>query len=73
MVESREESRLWAELIERHHYLEYRVLVGANLRYLVRSGKAVLACLLWSSPVWKMAATVPVVSSAVGVAITSTP
>ena len=59
LVESREESQLWSELIERHHYLRYRVPVGANLRYLVRSGASagsVLACLLWSSPAWKMAA-----------------
>jgi Domain of unknown function (DUF4338) len=47
----------WRGWLERHHYLGYRVPVGANLRYLVRSaeGKA-LACLLWSSPAWKMAA-----------------
>lgn len=59
VVESRAESQLWTELIERHHYLGYRVPVGANLRYLVRSGqrdRSVLACLLWSSPAWKMAA-----------------
>jgi hypothetical protein len=59
VVENREESQLWTELIERHHYLRYRVPVGANLRYLVRSGleeRSVLACLLWSSPAWKMAA-----------------
>lgn len=59
VVESRAESQLWMELIERHHYLHYRVPVGANLRYLVRSGQrggSVLACLLWSSPAWKMAA-----------------
>src|SRR5712691_3708009 len=52
------ESRLWRELIERYHYLRYRVPVGANLRYLVRSTRCperVLACLLWSSPAWKMA------------------
>jgi hypothetical protein len=58
VVESRSESRLWTELIERYHYLAYRVPVGANLRYIVRSprsGKQVLACLLWSSPAWKMA------------------
>ena len=58
VVESPSESRLWMELIERHHYLAYRVPVGANLRYLVRSprrGEQVLACLLWSSPAWKMA------------------
>ena len=57
VVESRSESQLWTELIERHHYLSYRVPVGANLRYLVYSGRGeqVLACLLWSSPAWKMA------------------
>ena len=58
VVESRSESQWWTELIERHHYLAYRVPVGANLRYLVysrRSGAQPLACLLWSSPAWKMA------------------
>jgi Domain of unknown function (DUF4338) len=58
VVQSGSESRLWMELIDRHHYLAYRVPVGANLRYMVRSprsGEQVLACLLWSSPAWKMA------------------
>jgi Druantia protein DruA len=58
VVQSRSESRLWTELIERYHYLAYRVPVGANLRYIVRSPRSreqVLACLLWSSPAWKMA------------------
>jgi hypothetical protein len=56
--ERADESRLWRELIERHHYLGCRVPVGANLRYLVRSEKypdRVIACLLWTSPAWKMA------------------
>ncbi len=58
IVASNAESRLWRELIERYHYLHCRVPVGANLRYLIRSQRAperVLACLLWSSPAWKMA------------------
>jgi hypothetical protein len=58
VVQSGSESRLWMELIDRHHYLAYRVPVGANLRYVVRSersGEQVLACLLWSSAAWKMA------------------
>ena len=53
------QSGLWRELIERYHYLHCRVPVGANLRYLVRSEQCperVLACLLWSSAAWKMAA-----------------
>ena len=52
------ESRLWRELIERYHYLHCRVPIGANLRYLVRSERdpdRVLACMLWTSPAWKMA------------------
>jgi Domain of unknown function (DUF4338) len=59
VVENQPESRQWTELIERHHYLKYRVPVGANLRYLVHSRQRegiALACLLWSSPAWKMAA-----------------
>jgi hypothetical protein len=53
------DSALWTELVERYHYLGYRVPVGAQLRYLVRSERSaeqVLACLQWSSPAWKMAA-----------------
>jgi hypothetical protein len=53
------QSQLWRELIERYHYLHCRVPVGANLRYLVRSEQCperILACLLWSSAAWKMAA-----------------
>jgi hypothetical protein len=53
------QSRLWRELIERYHYLRCRVPVGANLRYMVRSERCperVLACLLWTSAAWKMAA-----------------
>ena len=51
------ESTLWNELIERYHYLRYRVPVGANLRYFVRSqSDRILACMLWSSPAWRMAA-----------------
>lgn len=57
-VRNSSESTLWNELIQRYHYLGYRVPVGANLRYLVRYSATdqVLACLLWSSPAWKMAA-----------------
>jgi hypothetical protein len=53
------DSMIWNELMDRHHYLRYRVPVGACLRYFVRSqplGETILACLQWSSPAWKMAA-----------------
>jgi hypothetical protein len=54
LVEGKEESRLWRELMERHHYLGWRVPFGANLRYWVRNHDRELACLLWTSPAWKM-------------------
>jgi hypothetical protein len=59
VVEPGADSQRWTELVERYHYLGYRVPVGAQLRYRVRSersGEQVLACLQWSSPAWKMAA-----------------
>jgi hypothetical protein len=57
--ERKEDVRLWAEYVERYHYLGHRMPVGASLRYWVHSapcGDRVLACLLWSSAAWKMAA-----------------
>jgi hypothetical protein len=56
LVEGRAESRRWREQVERHHYLGCRVPFGAHLRYWVRSQERELACLLWTSPAWKMRA-----------------
>ncbi|MDQ2948916.1 MAG: DUF4338 domain-containing protein, partial [Acidobacteriota bacterium] len=55
-VEGKEESRLWREQVERYHYLGCCVPFGANLRYWVRNRDRELACLLWTSPAWKMQA-----------------
>ncbi len=58
-VDRAELSSLWNQFIDRYHYLRFRVPFGANLRYLVRSERKAagyLACLLFSSPAWKMAA-----------------
>ena len=56
LVEGKAESRRWREQVERHHYLGCRVPFGANLRYWVRNRERELACLLWTSPAWKMQA-----------------
>jgi hypothetical protein len=56
LVEGQTESRRWRQQMERHHYLGCRVPFGANLRYWVRHGERELACLLWTSPAWKMQA-----------------
>jgi len=50
------DSALWRQFLQRYHYLGCRVPVGAHLRYFVHSGDGrLLACLLWTSPAWKMA------------------
>lgn len=59
LVDTRAERKLVEQYIQRYHYLGYRVPYGAQLRYLVRStqpGHPVLACLLFTSAAWKMAA-----------------
>jgi Domain of unknown function (DUF4338) len=56
LVEGQTESRLWREQVERCHYLGCRVPFGAHLRYWVRNRDRELACLLWTSPAWKMQA-----------------
>ena len=56
MVEGKRESRLWREQVERYHYLGCRVPFGAHLRYWARNRDRELACLLWTSPAWKMQA-----------------
>jgi len=56
LVEGAAESRRWREHVESYHYLGCRVPFGANLRYWVRNRDRELACLLWTSPAWKMQA-----------------
>jgi hypothetical protein len=56
LVEGPAESRQWREQVERYHYLGCRVPFGANLRYWARNRERELACLLWTSPAWKMQA-----------------
>jgi SRSO17 transposase len=46
---------LWNYLVSRYHYLGYKILVGAHLKYLVFSNDRIIAALGWSSAVWKLA------------------
>ena len=49
---------LFRELVGRYHYLGHTVPFGAQLRYLVfasRPQRAVVGCLQFSSPAWRMA------------------
>lgn len=59
LVADEAERRLWRELVGRHHYPGHKMPFGASLRYLVRGERpesAVVGCLQFSSPAWRMAA-----------------
>jgi hypothetical protein len=49
------DSRLWNEYIERYHYLGYRRLPGAQLRYFAQAGGSTLAVLGFGAAAWKTA------------------
>jgi len=53
-VSTMADSRLWTEVIARHHYLGYRPLVGAQLRYLIYAGQRLLAALGFASAAWRV-------------------
>lgn len=57
-VRDEAERLLWRELVGRHHYLGHTMPFGASLRYLVRVERprpAVVGCLQFSSPAWRIA------------------
>ncbi len=54
-VVTRTDSRLWNELMARYHYLGYRPLPGAQIRYLVKHGEALLGALGFGAAAWKVA------------------
>ena len=59
LVREPAERLLFRELVGRYHYLGHKVPFGAHLRYLVyasRPARAVVGCLQFSSPAWRMAA-----------------
>lgn len=54
-VSGPEDSSLWNELVERYHYLGYKPLSGAQIRYLVRAGSSLVAALGFGAAAWKVA------------------
>lgn len=49
-------SRLWNEYIDRYHYLGYKPLPGAQLRYFVYAGERLVALLGFGAAAWTTAA-----------------
>lgn len=54
-VQTRRDSLLWNELIERYHYLRYTPLPGAQIRYLVYGKSYLLAALGFGAAAWAVA------------------
>lgn len=48
-------SALWNEFIDRYHYLGYKTLPGAQLRYFVKADNRILALLGFGAAAWKTA------------------
>ena len=54
LVDGRADSLLWNAFIERHHYLGYELIPGAQLRYFVRGAGQILALLSFGASAWKI-------------------
>jgi len=54
-IKTREQSRYWNELIERYHYLGYKPLPGAQIRYFIYWQKQLLAVIGFGAAAWKVA------------------
>jgi len=54
-VVEKTDSRLWNELMARYHYLGYRPLPGAQVRYLLKNGETLLGALGFGAAAWKVA------------------
>ena len=52
---TKDSSRLWNEYIDRYHYLRYKTLPGAQLRYFARSDEGLLALFGFGAAAWKAA------------------
>lgn len=55
-VDSKADSALWNALIDQYHYLGYRALPGAQLRYLIQWDGGLLGAIGWGAAAWKVVA-----------------
>jgi Domain of unknown function (DUF4338) len=47
--------RRWNEFVGRHHYLSYKMLPGAQMRYFIMDGERVLGAMGFAAAAWKVA------------------
>lgn len=54
-IRTKSDSLLWNELMERYHYIGYKPLPGAQIRYFIRSSAGLLGAIGFSAAAWKVA------------------
>lgn len=54
-AQDKADSRLWGEYVDRYHYLGYRPLPGAQMRYFARAQGRTVALLGFGAAAWKVA------------------
>jgi len=54
MVRKTEKEKLWNFLIDRYHYLGYRIMVGAHLKYIVSLDGNLIGCMGFADSVFKL-------------------
>jgi hypothetical protein len=54
-VKSPKESQLWNQFIHRYHYLGYKPLPGAQIRYLIQCKDGFIGAISFSASAWKVA------------------
>lgn len=47
--------QLWNQFVARYHYLGYKMLPGAQLRYFIKDGERILGAMGFGSAAWKVA------------------
>jgi hypothetical protein len=56
LVSTKDQSKLWNDLIDRHHYRGHSNLPGAQLRYLIYGNNHLLAAIGFGAAAWQVAA-----------------
>ena len=56
MVRRTDYEGLWNYLVHRYHYEGFRIIVGSHLKYIAWAGDRPIACLSWSSSVFRITA-----------------
>ena len=54
MVRRCPEEELWNYLVYRYHYKSYKIIVGSHLKYLALINDTPIACLSWSSSIFRI-------------------